>query len=113
MNKPRVILAATLTGLALSAGATVAAQAAPQTAPAAATSTSAATAHTVHVTFSLLVPNTSVTFLVGDQVLGTGTTDSNGDVSFSFSTEGMAPGYYRLVAITGSGTSSSVVFGVR
>jgi hypothetical protein len=75
-----------------------------------------AAAHPISVTMNLLVPNAPVQFsVVGsgvNAVVGAGTTDSVGDVSFSFTPSGLAAGYYQLVASTSYGLSSSVGFGV-
>jgi hypothetical protein len=76
-------------------------------------SSSMEAAHPVSVTFALFAPNAPVVFAVNGAVVGTGVTNSNGDVSFTFMPEGLAPGYYRLVASTSYGISSSIGFGVE
>lgn len=104
-------IAAAAAGIALSLGTASAAPAAPQTAP---VNSPAATPTTIGATFNLLVPNAPVTFTVDGTVVGTGTTDHLGTVSFTYTPEGLAPGYYRLVAATDiPGFSSSIGFGVR
>ncbi|KAB8169770.1 hypothetical protein FH609_005635 [Streptomyces sp. 3MP-14] len=110
MRRSRFPLA-TLAAVALAAGLAFGGAAAAHAveSPAAASSAVAP----VDVTFSLLVPNAPVTFTVDGNVVGTGTTDATGQVSFSYLPEGLAPGYYRLVATTSHGISSSIGFGVR
>jgi hypothetical protein len=103
-------IATTAAGIAISLGTATTASAAPQTAS---VSSPAATT-TINVTFNLLAPNAPVTFTVNGGVVGTGTTDSVGNVSFSYTPQGLAPGYYRLVATTNvPGLSSSIGFGVQ
>jgi len=114
MKRSSLLAGSTIAALTvgLSLGAAGAAHAA--TTPAAASQSVTRTAPApIVVTFSLLVPNAPVTFSVAGTVVGTGTTNSNGDVTFSYTPTGLAPGYYRLTATTSYGISSSVAFGVR
>lgn len=61
--------------------------------------------------FNLLVPNAPVTFDVDGVVVGTGTTNANGDVSFFYAIENAGPGYHKLTARTLYGIWSSSGFG--
>jgi len=113
MNRSRSVLAASATAVlavGLSLGAATTAQAAPAQV---AVSHAAASAHPISVTFNLLVPNAPVTFTVNGAVVGTGTTSATGVVNFVYTPSGLAPGYYRLVATTSYGISSSIGFGVN
>ena len=104
-------IAAGAAGIALSLGAASPASATPQAAP---VNSPAASPTTISATFNLLVPNAPVTFTVDGTVVGTGVTDDLGNVSFTYTPEGLAPGYYRLVATTDvPGFSSSIGFGVQ
>jgi hypothetical protein len=94
------------------------AQAAPSHSDSSASSHSApAAVDPISVTMNLLVPDAPVQFsVVGngvDVVVGSGTTDSVGDVSFSFTPSGLPAGYYRLVATTSYGISSNIGFGIH
>jgi hypothetical protein len=68
------------------------------------------------VAFNLLTPNSPVVFTVNGVEVGTGTTNSVGDVTFRFdpASAGLQPGAYRLVATaTASGISTSIGFSLR
>jgi hypothetical protein len=93
-------------------GTGVGANAITRTVTASGPSSTAAT-QPVSVTFALFAPNAPVVFTVNGTVVGTGVTNSNGDVSFTFTPSGLAPGYYRLVGSTSYGVSSSIGFGVK
>jgi|GEM_PF-5895666 hypothetical protein len=110
--KFRTILAGAA-ALALSTGLTLGVAASATAAPAPAPAAASATAPSYTFVFNLLVPNAPVTFTVDGVVVGTGTTNSNGDVTITYSPTGLAPGYYRLVATTSYGIWSSIGFGVR
>lgn len=114
MNMKRAIAAGAAT-VALAVGMSVGVAGAATAAPAstAAVTATAAETPTWEFRFNLLAPNAPVTFTVDGKVVGTGTTNSNGDVSFFYSPVGLKPGYYKLYAHTLYGIWSSSAFGVR
>ncbi|KJQ56093.1 hypothetical protein [Microbacterium sp. SA39] len=113
-NTARRLAAAATTAtlaLGLSTGLAGAANAAITTPDSAASVSAAERGATYEFRFNLLVPNAPVTFDVDGTVVGTGTTNSNGDVSFFYAPSNAEPGYHKLYARTLYGIWSSSGFG--